>query len=471
METPVILESSEVDVEISDNSQTVDSRLVQPTAISLPPQHPPPMLVMATTHTPSEQYNATTPGDSNTSPLPTVITVVFDGEQQLDDQDKVMVEPKHKQPSGAIAEKIALLPKLNLKRVQSATEALNSMHTTASEDIESHFTSSTEYPYVLHAFEVVGKKPAHVGSLPNMHQFTKSKPSAQPRSKLAQNQVMTHSNTIISHTPRTNFNTDSLCDSGSSNKLYNQNGAIYANIESEDANLDSDDEPSYSYADRRGVVQNTADSLSTNGNKQHSSDTSNLEDNQYGDYPSSWTPEAQPALTFGKVPNDCQSPEYQEVDDAFPETLVKVRSESAALSFSQVPPSKDPIAKQKSVPLPKPKTKPAVQPRSKLTQKQVMSSGNITQPSVSTHAVERSHQQQRKEMCINLAQPTPENQNDVDTSGENASLSAQTPNKYMKLQSTNDDFHPYMSLLNRPMELSDITISDTEMAHPKEWCQ
>ena len=448
VKNPVVHNSSEIDIESNDNSQMYDSILPQPTTTSpLPPLCAPPELLTATTHTPPIQCKATSVhSDNNVNPQPVVFTVAFDDEQQLDDQDKVFVEPKHKQPSGTNANKIPLLPKLDLKRSRSAAEALNLSHTSPDVDVESQFTSSTEYPYVLHAFEAVGKERVHIGSLPNMLQFTQCQ----------------------YHTPQSNFDTDSLCD----NELYGSNmfgnehespgEAPYATVE---FNIDSDDEPAYSYADRRDIIQNATDRNMQNG--------SNIlnQDYQYGEHPSSWTPGAQPALKFAettKVSNDCQSPDYQEVDETLP---MAVQSGSAVHPFSQVSLVKQSVDHKNSAPLPMPKPKPPVQPRNKLAQKHV-SSNYITQPSVGTHTVERSHQPPTEEK-VNLAQPIAENQNGVDASSKSTLLGVQTPDnndKYTKLRPTMDEFqHTYMHLLSQQTILSQTSKqSQKHAAHPKQ---
>ena len=165
------------------------------------------------TETQLDQHEATCSCNSNmmNSP-PMVYAIAIDDEQQNHNEDKVLVE--FQQP----------LPKNELSctmRAHSTNDILNSTWTDCSncDDPKAHMLTSTEYPYVLHTFEVVGKR-VQTGSLPN----------------------------ILSecHTSTKTYGDTNVFE----NKQSHQNSAGYVDAQADSLRLDLDDEPSYSYTDK-----------------------------------------------------------------------------------------------------------------------------------------------------------------------------------------------------------------------------
>ena len=218
-------------------------------------------VVMATSPLQPEPHEATSP---NMSPLPAVFTVVFDDKQMTDDQDKVLVDPRFQH---ATNKKISLispsLPKSDIKRSHSENEALKLLHTNGTDDHE----ASTEYPYVLHAFEVIGKQRASVGSVPK---------------------------TLEHHTPLKNSHSlDKL--NLESNKQGHPDAVGYMNlVEGTHYNTESIDDLSYSYVDNNTLVQGARRMLPAKRYDQHDNHTSQNCD----EYPLAWTPALQSALGF-----------------------------------------------------------------------------------------------------------------------------------------------------------------------------
>ena len=283
-------ESSETEAEQNGNMECTD--------YGLPPLNPPPILVMETVHSVPDQGEVTSP--SNSLP-PVVCTVAFDDEQPPNyDQDiKAILKPKQ-QSSGI---KIQKNVRFELRRSHSAAEAMNRPRT-GTVDTESQCTSSvlTDYPYVFHSFEVVGKDRAHIGSLPNIHQFSQ-------------------------------FYGNLDTDNSYSNSPYgvkppaverdNLNGYPYRTCDFNNF----DDELSYTYQDKKRVVQAIPSSLQKTASGENT-------DYHYEDYPQSWT------------------------------TTVAQLARTTAMSMSSACEETNDVSPPiKSQTTPKHKTKPTVQPR------------------------------------------------------------------------------------------------------------
>lgn len=154
-----------------------------------------------------------------------------------------------------------------VKRCHSADDILNSVHTSNYVDDEEVHMSSVDYPYVLHTFEVIGKQKSHIGSLPNMSEH---------------------------HTPSRNCNQDvqHLSSNDNANLSGNkQNNPTVHFVSIEPHYIDADDEPSYSYADKRTVLQNTATCILMNGSKPGDSNH---------EHPSTWIRTEQHTLKNGE---------------------------------------------------------------------------------------------------------------------------------------------------------------------------
>ena len=330
---------------------------------------------------------------SNTqSPPPVIFAIAFDDDQQARDGED---EPTLKQPnlhnksSHTKAQRVALLPKLDLRRSRSAAEAMNLFHTNTVQTTDDLFTSSSEYPYVVHSFEVKGKDPGFVGSLPNMLQFAQNHPA-----------------------PNLNFSDrqEDCCDENTSTDVV-----LSASERVDDT--DADDEPVYSYTDRRELIQNGAISASSGI------------DFYYEEYPSDWMHAAKELAktTAGcNTYNDCQSPDYQDIDDyqkIDEPSPTESHSKSTTQSSNQASPPKQSNVKD-TLPL-KRKPKPPIQPRKKLAQ--------IITPSNQATQSTRS---------------AVDHQGGTDKTDDSDNLNAQAPHKYMKLlSSTRDDFQAIYTCL------------------------
>ena len=328
------------------------------------------------------------------SPPPVIFAVAFDDDQQArDGQDEpTMKQPNlHHKNTHTKAQKVALLPKLDLRRSRSAAEAMNLFHTNTAQTTEDLFTSSSEYPYVVHSF---------VGSLPNMFQFARNHPA-----------------------PSSNFShRQEDCD--------DENTSIGV---VDDA--DADDEPVYSYADRREFMQNGT--LNASSGKDI--------DFYYEEYPSDWMHAAKDLTKTTadcNISDDFQSPDYQDIDDyqkTDKSSPIKTESKLALQSSNHASPPKQ--SNMKDTLHLKSKPKPPIQPRKKLVQI-IVPSNQATQPS-------------RKAV---------DHRSDMNNSGDSGNLNAQTPSKYMKLlASTRDDFQLYTCLRQ-----NGITNAHLEQADPNQ---
>ena len=376
------------ETELNGNSENTNHKLSQQKVRPRQALLQPPLLNVAKSPVPPAQGEATSPSGNTTPPV--VFTIAIDDDQQPNG-DEVTLKPTLRKISLTNAQKIALLPKLDLRRSHSAAEAMN----LSNDDL---FTSSSEYPYVVHSFVEVEKDRSYVGSLPNMLQY-------------AQN-----------YSSELKFGLDNLCD-----ETTNTDVAPYASIIVDDSDADfHDDEPTYSYTDRRELLQNDTNNIITLSDK----DISN-QDYHYDEYRSDWTHAAQLELELTKptlepnsnIYDDCQSPDYQDIDEyeeIDESTLTNAQSESS----NQVSPLMQSSVKENSTLPLKSNPKPPIQPRKKLPQI-IMSSNQPTQSSKSGAG-----------------------QNCVDKADDKVDLNAQTPNKYMKLlSSTKNDSSTYTYLM------------------------
>ncbi len=282
---------------------------------------------------------------------------------------------------------MALLPKLDLRRSRSAAEAMNLSSTNTAQTTDDLFTSSSEYPYVLHSFEARENDRGVVGSLPNLLQFALNHPTSNFKYGLTQKNA-DDKNTSTDIVP-------------------------YASTRVDGSDADfSDNDPAYSYTGRRELMQNCSNGKDTNFH--------------YEEYPSAWMHAVQEPT---KPTTDCQSPvyqnvdDYQDIDDSIP---TKSRPVSAIQSPNHTSPLKQSSAKENNTLPCKSKPKPPIRPRTKPPQT-ITSSNPSIQPlmSVSKH------------------------QSSINKIDESDNLDSQTPDKYMKLlPSTMDDFQVYMYLHN-----------------------
>ena len=344
------------------------------------PLLPPPSLV---------QPKSASASPNNRSPPP-------DNEQQQAVDIRDLMRPKHQHPLDMITQRKALLPKLDLRRSHSAAEALDLM--------QSEFTSSTEYPYVLHASEVVGNDRPVIGSLPKFAHYSKSLNN------------LTVTDNHYRHPTENKDNPDAI---------------TYSNIIEADESNSIYDEPYY--AEGGHVVWDLSDSSTMMGAK--TSTDLNLQDYHYEEYPLNWTPAAQLALEVRKQASgayDCLSPEYQDIDD-----YQKCHGSEVLPSNGVSSLKKYNITEQNSVPGQKPKmTKPPIHPRTKLAHmhtanKQVIEpSGQVVvnQPPANVTTIENDS-----------TEMSPETLHDHDHAYKL---------EYMKLlPSTTDQVHVYSSLV------------------------
>ena len=350
------------------------------------------------------------------SPPPIVFAASFDIEQ-LSDDDQGRFKPNRQKPTHTKAKKIALVPSSDLRRSYSAADALNVAYSTSSDANSCAFTASTEYPYVLHAFEVVGR---HKRSLPNIieHRFLEDQATNPEEGN---------------HGGTANFQMDTANDS----------------------NSDADDEPSYSYADRRHM---TAKDLLIGGSKLPSIvEPATNQDYNYDEYPSAWNPTSQ--LLVQSITQN--SNEYT--------TDTHNQTKSSALPSNQVTSQNQKLQSNdvQDNPLPpKPKKKPTIKPRKKLTYK-VTPNGATLHFSTGLNTAEKGDQPPSSGQVI-------KNQGKTDESGDSARLVARAPPMYMKLlETTKDDYHRYTYLFDGATKLKEQSVSDVdpERAHPNEWCK
>ena len=242
--------------------------LPQHTVVYSPPLSSPPVLI---THS--------TSGDqSEMSPAPVVCAAAFDdGKSPSHDQDQILRKPVQHVPGMRAQKKVNFA----LRRSYSAAEALTLSHA-ATTDTESQCTSTplTDYPYVLHAFEVLGKDQAQARSLPNMHQFSKH-----------------YANLDFNPNPSTGINAALATGQDYQNRIQ------YTNIGTVNFNrLELDDELSYSYPNKRRVVRIFPDNLLHKVS-------------EYGDddHPLNWAPTSQLAKSL-----DSKLPVHKETNDILP---------------------------------------------------------------------------------------------------------------------------------------------------------
>ena len=387
-------------------------RSQNPTAQLHQPPPPSPSSNTDEFQTPPEQGEATSPP---MSPPAVVLAASFDIEQLSDDdQGRSTFKPNQQKPAHTKAQKIALAPNSDLKRSQSAADALNMGYSNSCP-----YTASIEYPYVLHAFEVVGRSPTHNGSLPNImeHRFLEDQ-AADPLSDGKGSQGGT-----------ANLQMDTATD---------------------DSNSDTDDEPSYSYADRRHM---TPETLLTRKSKLPSIiEPATNQDYRYDEYPSAWNPTSQLSV------RSIRQKSNEHVMDAHNQI------ESPALPSKQAS-SQKPIDDMTDSPLPpKPKVKPTIKPRKKLAHRLIPNHAILNSSTEVNTATERGDQPSRPSQVI-------QKQGKL---GDGMRLAAQTSPTYMKLlQTTKDDDHRYTYLFDGGTELSEQSVRylDSERAHPNEWCK
>lgn len=374
-------------VQLNGNSENASYELSQPTTRSKQPLYPPPLINEVELLTASDQDEVASSLSGVQSPPPVVFAIAFDNDQQdRDDQDEATLKQpnfRDKNPHTK-AQKVALLPKLDLRRSRSAAEAMNLSNTITAQTTDDLFTSSSEYPYVVHSFEAMEKDRGIVGSLPNMLQFALNHPT---------------SNCLT----QDNENTSTDIVSYASTRVDN----------SSDADFD-DTEPAYSYADQRELMQNYSNGKDINF--------------FYEEYPSNWTHAVQEPT---KPITDCQSPVYQNVDD-YQEIDNSISNKSQSVSTVQPsnhasPQKQSSGAKENNSLLRKSKPKPPIQPRKNLPQT-ITPSNPSTQPS--TSAVE--HQSSTNEID--------DDDNSVNAQTPNKYMKL--------LPSTMDDFQVYTYLRN-----------------------
>lgn len=238
----------------NDVESGTDRRL--PMQMYGPPLCPPPVRIIHSTS--GDQSEITSP---NMSPEPVVCTAAFDVPSY--DQDHTLRKPKP-QFHGMRAHKN---DKFALRRSYSA-EALN-FSLAGTVDTESHdqclSSVLTDYPYVFHTFEVLGKDQAHVSSLPDVRQLSHIYASLETDN--------------INPNPLTGVKPHATGKS-------NQSGIPYVNIGT--VNF-SKFELSYSYPHKRRMVRISPDSLPHKVSIVHSND----------DHPSKWAPTSQLAKSKG----------------------------------------------------------------------------------------------------------------------------------------------------------------------------
>ena len=354
---------------------------------------------------------------SPASPPPVVFAASFDIEQQSDDEqesDRFKFKPSHQNPGHTKPQRIGLIPIKDLKRSHSATDALNISGCP--------YTASTEYPYVLHAFEVVGRSPTHIGSLPNIleHRFLEDQ-ATNPCTDEAGNPSGT-----------ANFQVDTATD---------------------DSNSDTDEEPSYSYADRRHM---TAKDLPPRKSKLPSivKPAAN-QDYHYDEYPSAWNPTSQLLQSVSQYSDEHTTDTHDQ-------------TEPSALPSNQVLPQNQNNNGTQDNPLPpKPKVKPPIKPRKKLAYQIKPNHAILHFPTGVNTATEKGHQPPSSSLVI-------PNKGSTNEAGAGARLAAQTGPTYMKLlETTKDEHHRYTYLFDGANGLGERSLSnlDPERAHPNEWCK
>jgi hypothetical protein len=225
----------------------------------------------------------------------------------------------------------------------------------------------------------------------------------------------------------------------------------------DDSNSDADDDPSYSYADRRHM---TAENLLTRKSTLPSIvEPATNQDYRYDEYPSAWNPTSQ--LLVQSTTQD--SNEYVMV--------AHNQTESPALPPNQVSPLNQKQSNDDDVPVnplpPKPKVKPTIKPRKRLAHKPTPNHTLLHFPTGVNAATEEGDQTSSSSQVI-------QKQGSRDKLGDGMRLAAQISPTYMKLlKTTKDDDHRYTYLFNGGTELSKQSVRDpdSERAHPNEWCK
>lgn len=384
------------------------------------PQPQSPLLGVDRPQAPLEQGDNTAP----ISPPPVVFAASFDIEQLSDDnQSKVTFKPSRQKFSHTNTHKVALAS--DLKRSHSATDALNFAYSNSNNanHVNSPLTASTEYPYVLHAFEVVGKSSTRIGSLPNImeHQFLEEQA------------------------------TDQCSDE-------NQGATAIFQMEyaADDSNSDADDEPSYSYADRRHMTAMDLPPIKPKSKLSSIVEPAANQDYHYDDYPSAWNPTSQ--LLVQSITQNSNEDAHKEIESSATLPSNQVSSQNRKQSNNNV---------QDNLLPPKPKVKPAIKPRKKLAYKVTPNHATLHFSTGMNRAIDRSDQPSSSSLVI-------QNQGSADGSVHGARLVTQTPPTYMKLiETTKDDYHRYTHLFDGATESNKQLASnlDPDRAHPNEWCE
>ena len=263
----------------------------QQTIVYSPPLSSPPVLITHSTSASGDQ--------SEMSPAPVVCAAAFDdGQSPSYDQDQILRKPVQHIPSMRAQKNV----RFALRRSYSAAEALTLSHAGVT-DTESLYTSTplTDYPYVLHAFEVLGKDQAQARSLPNIHQFSEH-----------------YANLDFNPNPSTGMKAALAAGQD------NQNHIQYTNIGTVNFNkLELDDELSYSYPNKRRLVRIFPYSLRHKISGDYSDD----------DHPLNWAPTSQPAKSL-----DSKLPVHKETNDIL--SPVKSQNTSRNKPKPPIPPRK-----------------------------------------------------------------------------------------------------------------------------------
>lgn len=356
-----LLKRTETEAEVSGNSnQHLESKLpkLQQTFTSVP--HPPSIQSSVLTSTeshvvPKGQSITTFATDVSTRQPPVVFTIGVEDEQQLTNEQQLTTSEYQKPSCNNMkfkAQKIPLLPKLDLRRAHSAAEALSFV---PSESDRAQLTSSSEYPYVLHSFEVVGNDLALNRSLPNIHEFRQCHTSSS--------QIDFNSITDISHVQNSSVSDDE-CEQDYSDV------ALYANTKGDEPNSIYD-EVSYCSDSVGEQVQHPIGDCTLKA----------CQDYHYDEYPSTWTPAAQLTLEIRKATtasNDFESPEYQEIDKlSLPVTTLDPTAQPHIHNL----PLKQSLSEQSSGSVVKLKGKPPIKPRKKYNTNMLTVGDHDIQPS------------------------------------------------------------------------------------------
>ena len=230
----------------AENEENIQTSQPQPNSTSHQPTIPPPV-VTATTPLLPESHEAISP---SIGPPPAVFTVAFDDEQLANDPDKVLVE----------------LPKTDIRRSRSENEVLNSPPTNVDADYyDAHCTVSTEYPYVLHTFEIVGNH--------------RSAPD-----------ILEHDAPVVNFSNR-HHSLDDVNHHASNHDHPSTDH--YVNVEGSCSNLELEGDLSYSYIDKEMVVQDTPP-------KSREDKDDNDASQDCDEFPSTWISTSQSTFGHGK---------------------------------------------------------------------------------------------------------------------------------------------------------------------------